>query len=142
MLAILLAVLAGAYILTARAVRAGGRRWPYLRTLSFVAGSVAIAVAFLPPVATHDENFKVHVAQHLLLAMLGPVLLALSAPVTLILVSLRGNRRALTGVLHSRTLRLLAHPVVLERAPARACHGTHGPKKSRARSRRSFRPPH
>jgi cytochrome c oxidase assembly factor CtaG len=45
-----------------------------------LAGSLCVAAAVLPPVASHDEVFTVHVAQHLLLGMAAPVFLALSAP--------------------------------------------------------------
>ena len=44
--------------------------------------------ALSPPVASHDEIFSVHIAQHLLLAMAAPLLLAVSAPVTLALRAL------------------------------------------------------
>ena len=41
-------------------------------------------VAFAPPVGTRDGDFRVHVGQHLLIAVAAAaLLLALAAPVTL-----------------------------------------------------------
>src|SRR2546421_1270435 len=79
-----------------------GHRWPARRAACLLAGSLCVGVALLPPVASHDDRFEVHVVQHLLLAMAAPVFLALSAPVTLALrtVPLR-VRRALRRVLHN-----------------------------------------
>jgi len=45
-----------------------------------VPGAACIIVALAPPVASHDDNFTVHVVQHLLLGMVGPLLVALGAP--------------------------------------------------------------
>jgi putative membrane protein len=65
------------------------------------------------PVSAHDELFGVHVLQHLLLGMVGPGLLALSAPVTLALrTAPPGARRALLTVLHSRPAAFLTAPAV------------------------------
>ena len=58
-----------------------GHRWPTRRAACMLAGSLCVGVALLPPVASHDDRFEVHVVQHLLLAMAAPVFLALSAPV-------------------------------------------------------------
>ncbi|MBV9207939.1 MAG: cytochrome c oxidase assembly protein [Actinobacteria bacterium] len=88
-----------------------GHRWPPGRTACLLAGSLCVAVAVLPPVASHDEFFPVHIVQHLLLGMAGPALLALSAPVTLALRTLpRRARRATLCLLHSRPVAVLAAP--------------------------------
>lgn len=89
-----------------------GHRWPTSRAACMLAGSLCIAVALLPPVASHDELFEVHIVQHLLLGMAGPALLALSAPVTLALrTQPRRARRAMLRVLHSRAVAVLAAPI-------------------------------
>ena len=63
-----------------------------------LAGALCTAAAVLPPIASHDELFPVHVGQHLLLGMAAPAFLALSAPVTLALRTLpRRPRRILDG---------------------------------------------
>jgi len=68
----------------------------------------------LPPLAAHDEDLRAHVVQHLLLMVAGPLLLALGAPVTLTLRSLRTpSRRRLLALLHSPPMRLLVHPLTV-----------------------------
>jgi cytochrome c oxidase assembly factor CtaG len=49
-------------------LRRRGHRWPLAAGLP-AGASVCAMAAVLPPVASHDEIFPVHVAQHLLLAM-------------------------------------------------------------------------
>ena len=76
-----------------------------------LAGSFCTAAAVLPPIASHDELFPVHVGQHLLLGMAAPAFLALSAPVTLALRTLpRRPRRMLLRPLHSFPVAVLAAP--------------------------------
>ncbi|MBV9855032.1 MAG: cytochrome c oxidase assembly protein [Streptosporangiaceae bacterium] len=88
-----------------------GHRWPRRRAACLLAGSLCVAVALLPPVASHDYLFPVHVVQHLLLGMAAPAFLALSAPVTLALRTLpRRMRRALLRGLHSPVITVLAAP--------------------------------
>jgi putative membrane protein len=103
----------GLYGAGVRRLRTRGRHWSASRSICFAAGLLVLATALLSPLATRDEEFPVHVAQHLLLGMLGPLLLALSAPVTLALRTVpRDARRALVGALHSRVVSVAAHPAV------------------------------
>ncbi len=102
----------------ALAVRGARRRhpargWPLARSLSFGAGLALVAVALLPPLAPFaHEDFRGHMAQHLLLGMYAPLALVLAAPVTLLLCALPPDHgRRLTAVLRSRPARLLGHPV-------------------------------
>jgi putative membrane protein len=89
-------------------------RWPVGRTLAAAAGLSCVGAALLPPLGSHDDTFSVHVAQHLLLAMAAPALLALSAPVTLGLRTLpKGQRRRVLRILHSRPLAVVTAPVVV-----------------------------
>jgi putative membrane protein len=86
-------------------------QWPMGRTACLVAGSVCVAAAVLPPVASHDDLFPMHIGQHLLIGMAGPGLLALSAPITLALRALPSrSRRSSLRLLHSRVVRLLTTP--------------------------------
>ena len=62
--------------------------------------------------------FSVHMAQHMVLSLITPLLLLLAAPVTLALRTLPRGRGAagapralLLGALHSRFARFLAHPL-------------------------------
>ncbi len=88
---------------------------PRRRTWAFVLGLTAIAFALLSGIEAYDTTlFSVHMVQHLLLAMVAAPLIALSAPITLILrvSSPATRRRWILPVLHSRIVRILAFPVV------------------------------
>jgi putative membrane protein len=109
-----LLVAAAAYAVGVVVLQRRGVRWPVTRTVAAAAGLGALAVALLPPLATHTHVFAVHVAGHLLLAMAGPLLLALAAPVTLALRALPvPGRRRLLAVLHSVPARALTWPPVV-----------------------------
>jgi putative membrane protein len=99
-----------AYAAGVRTLHRRGRPWPRRRTAAFAAGLLVIGVALVSPLAAHDERFPVHMAQHTLLGMLGPLLLSLSAPVALALRTLpRPARTELVGLLHSRAAAVVAH---------------------------------
>jgi putative membrane protein len=109
--ALIAAALVG-YLLGVVRLSRRGIRWPVGRTGCLLAGAVCVLVAALPPVAIHDEYFPVHVAQHLLLAMIAPAFLALSAPMTLALRTVPpSGRRTLLALMHTRLVRLLSAPV-------------------------------
>lgn len=88
-------------------------RWPRRRVAFFVAGLAAIELALGSPVATLSEgHFPAHVCQHLLLMMVAPPLLALAAPMTLLLqTSSRSTKRRLLSALHSVPFAVATHPV-------------------------------
>lgn len=101
-----------AYGLGVRALRARRRPWATSRGLAWAAGLLVVAVALVSPLAQADDRFAAHMVQHTLLGMLGPLLLARGAPVSLALRTLRrGPRTALVGLLHARPVAVLAHPV-------------------------------
>jgi len=88
---------------------------PRWRELSWYAGLLVLLVALQSPIATYDTTFfSVHMVQHLLMAMVAAPLLALAAPITLLLrVSSPATRqRVLLPLLHSRPLRIISFPVV------------------------------
>jgi putative membrane protein len=102
-----------AYLVGANRLHRRGDRWPVARVWCMVGGTVCVAAAAVPPLGSHDELFPVHVSQHLLVAMIGPALFALSGPVTLALRTVpTGTRGALLHVLHSRPLTVIASPAV------------------------------
>lgn len=107
-------VVVSASVLYVAAVLSGRRsamRWDARRTLCFVLGMLLLAVALLPPLAAHDDDFTLHIVQHLLMGMFAPVFLALSAPLTLALRNLPPHRRrVLVRILHSAPTRTLTHP--------------------------------
>lgn len=90
------------------------RGWPAARTLAFIGGGAVLALSLSPPMERlSDASFAGHAAQHLLLAMLAPLLLVLGAPVTLALRALPHRRAlALGHVLRSRPVALLSRPSV------------------------------
>ncbi|MGO9660779.1 MAG: cytochrome c oxidase assembly protein [Acidimicrobiales bacterium] len=92
-----------------------GRRWPARRTVPFLAGLVAVDLALQSPVATFTASyFQAHVAQHLLLMVVAPPLLALGAPSTLLLqTASRANKKRWLAVLRSRPFAVATHPVLV-----------------------------
>jgi putative membrane protein len=102
-----------AHLFGAQRLAARGVVWRRRRSALFAVGLLVIGVALCSPLAAHDEDVRVHVLQHLLLGMLGPLLLALSAPVTLLLRVLAPPRRGrVARLLHSPAARVLIHPLV------------------------------
>jgi len=92
-----------------------GNPVPRFRTAAWMAGLATLAIALLSGIARYDTTlFWVHMIQHILLTLVAPPLLALAAPITLLL-RLSGpatRRRWILPVLHSRVVRVLAFPVV------------------------------
>ncbi|WP_028061282.1 cytochrome c oxidase assembly protein [Candidatus Solirubrobacter pratensis] len=101
--AVCLAIYAGLYAAGARRVP----RWPAERTAAFAAGLALVAVALLSPLdGDAERRLSAHMAQHLLLGLVAPLLLAAGAPVRLALAALHGReRRALARLLHALPLR-------------------------------------
>ncbi len=88
---------------------------PRQRTVCFVLGQVALAFALLSGIAAYDTTlFSIHMVQHILLMLVAAPLIALSAPITLLLrvSSHETRRRWILPVLHSRVVRALSFPVV------------------------------
>ncbi|MFI7219579.1 cytochrome c oxidase assembly protein [Micromonospora maritima] len=110
-----------AYLAGVRRLRRAGHHWPAARTASWVGGLLVLAAATGLGFARYAYVlFSAHMAQHMVLSMLVPILLVGGAPVTLALRALRrpadaqvrGAREWLLRALHSRLTRLLTHPVV------------------------------
>ena len=108
-----LAGAAAGYVLGLWAAR-GHSPWPVHRAVAWYAGLVCVGAGLIGPVATAaHSSFTAHMAGHLLLGMLGPLLLVLGAPVT---VALRGlpvaQARSVSRLLRTPGLRVITHPVV------------------------------
>ena len=74
-------------------------RWPLPRTAAWVAGLACLSAAWLGPLASAARaDFTAHMAVHLLLGMIGPLLLVTAAPVTLALRALPVWVWAATGI--------------------------------------------
>jgi len=91
-----------------------GDRWPVGRTVCFLIGLATLAVATVSGLAAYDTTLvSVHMVQHMALTMVGPIFLALGAPVTLALRTLpRPPRKLLLAVLHSRLATFVTFPLV------------------------------
>jgi putative membrane protein len=88
---------------------------PRRRTVAFLAGMLALAFALLSGIAVYDTDlFSVHMVQHVLLMLVAAPLIALAAPITLVLRVSSGEtrRRWWLPILHSRLVRVIAHPIV------------------------------
>ena len=114
-----LLVLAGAaavllYAAGVRARRQRGAPWPAARSVAFALGLVATLAGLASGIARYDDaTFSLHMVQHLLVGMLGPMLLAASGIVTLALQTAPPSvRRPLRYLVHSPTCRRLTHPGV------------------------------
>lgn len=109
-------VLTGVVYLTGvRRLRRRGDAWSTGRTTAFLLGGLgSAAVALVSGLEPYDTTlFGVHMVQHMILAMVTPVFLALGAPVTLALRTLGpAPRRALLALLHSRFAKLVTFPAV------------------------------
>ncbi|GAA4320494.1 cytochrome c oxidase assembly protein [Klenkia terrae] len=107
-----------AYLVGLVRLRRAGVRWAWWRTSSFTAGAVSLfAVTGTELHGYSMVLFSVHMAQHMVLSMVSPLLLLLGSPVTMALRALPRGRGAagapralLLEVLHSRVARFLSHP--------------------------------
>jgi putative membrane protein len=104
-----------AVILYLEAVRLSRSRghWPWYRSVLWTVGVAACLVGVVGPLAQRGHtSFPAHMVSHLVMGMLGPVALVLSAPITLALRTLDVVwARRLVKVLASAPLGFVAHPV-------------------------------
>lgn len=113
--ALLVAVVAaGLYALGVVRLDRHGRRWPVGRAAAMGAAVAIGLVATQSGLARYEaDRFWVHMVQHMMLGMTVPLLVVLSAPLTLALQSARpATRHTLRRALHTRTARVVAHPLV------------------------------
>jgi putative membrane protein len=108
---------AAGYLLAVRRVNRAHPRVPVprWRVLMWLAGLAVVLVALVSAVDIYaDDLLAVHMVQHILLTMVAPPLLALAAPITLVLrtVSPSTRQRLVLPVLHSRIVRVIASPIV------------------------------
>jgi cytochrome c oxidase assembly factor CtaG/putative copper export protein len=90
--------------------------WPVGRTIAWFAGCAVLVLASSSGLGRYaDALFSAHVAEHMLISIVVPVLLVLGGPVTLARRALpeEGDARdRLEALLDAPALRLLAHPAV------------------------------
>jgi cytochrome c oxidase assembly factor CtaG/putative copper export protein len=118
---VLVLVLGGFYLAGVLRLRRRGDSWSYGRVAAWFIGLFTIVIVTMSGVATYSPVlFSVHMAQHMVLAMLSPIFLVLGAPMTLALRALkpaavkgdRGPREWLMVFLHSRVTKVIGHPIV------------------------------
>ncbi len=90
------------------------QNWPLHRSIMFFTGVLCALVTVVGPFAHWaHSNFIIHMAGHLLLGMLAPLLMVLAAPLTLFLKALPvDSAKKITFILRSRPAGLLTHPVI------------------------------
>ena len=101
----------GMYLFGVWVLRSRGDSWPVTRTLNFVViGMGGFYLATSSGLGAYDTTLlSVHMVQHMILAMMVPLFLALGAPVTLMLRTLpRRPRGWLVTLLHSRFAKVLS----------------------------------
>jgi cytochrome c oxidase assembly factor CtaG len=115
LVAVFLVVAAALYLYGVYRMRLRGNYWPPGRTMAFLLGGLgSIAAVSVSGIEAYDSTLlSVHMIQHMVLAMVGPIFLALGAPVTLALRTMqRKPKRTLLAFLHSRAIRVLTFPLV------------------------------
>lgn len=112
---ILVLAAAGAYASGVLRLTRRGDAWPVSYRLWFGLAMLGVLVGTGDPPSTEPATFPQHAIAHLIVLMVAPLALALSAPVTLWLRACRpGLRRKTLRLLHSRPARLLTlAPVVV-----------------------------
>lgn len=108
------------YIAGVVRLRRRGDKWPIARTISWVGGILVLAYVTSGGVNVYEEYlFSAHMAIHMVLTMLVPLLLVPGAPVTLALRTIRkredgsrGGREWILLAVHSWYGRILANPIV------------------------------
>jgi len=101
---------------------------PRRRSVAFLLGLAAIAIALLSGIDTWDTTlFSIHMVQHLLLTLVAAPLIALGAPITTLLRASSPDvrRRVILPILHSRVTKVLSFPVVAWLVFAGVMWGTH-----------------
>lgn len=102
-------------------LRKQGDSWPIFRTISFLFGMYFINYATSGGIGVYAHfSFSYHMIGHMILGMIAPIFIVLSAPITLALRTLpqgrtpteRGVRGTLIVALHSRLVSVWVNPVV------------------------------
>ncbi|WP_067974682.1 cytochrome c oxidase assembly protein [Mycolicibacter icosiumassiliensis] len=114
-------VLAGVYLAGVLRLRRRGDAWPAGRTTAWMLGCLTLLFATSSGTGRYmPAMFSMHMAVHMLLSMLVPILLVLGGPTTLALRALPvagrgeppGMREWLLAALHSRVSRFLTNPII------------------------------
>lgn len=90
------------------------RSWPAYRSFLFIAGIFSAVLPLAGPFAEIvHHNFIAHMAGHLFLGMLAPLLIAFSQPMTLLMRALKTNAaRNLSKIMRSRYIQIISNPII------------------------------
>ncbi|MGZ4620239.1 MAG: cytochrome c oxidase assembly protein, partial [Frankiaceae bacterium] len=104
---------AGLYLAGVLRLRRNGVAWSPWRTASWLFGLLLVAGSLMSGLDAYaDVAFSAHATQHMLLATVAPIPLALAAPLTLALRALSARpRKMLLRVLHTPVARILTFPL-------------------------------
>lgn len=114
-------VLAFVYLRGVARLRARGDDWPIGRTVSWLSACAVLLFATSSGVGRYaPAMFSVHMAQHMMLSMLAPILFALGGPVLLALRAIPpagrdqppGPREWILAAVHNPVSRFMTQPVV------------------------------
>ncbi|MFM1757560.1 MAG: hypothetical protein RL193_137 [Actinomycetota bacterium] len=109
------------YLKGVRILHRRGDKWPLGRLVSFVVGILIINYAINGAIGVYAHfGFSYHMIEHMILGMIAPIFLVLSAPITLALRTLpqgrdnqeEGPRNILIRFLHSKYAKFITNPVV------------------------------
>ena len=109
------------YIRGVVALSRRGVKWPVGRTISFAIGISLLDYATSGGLGLYAHfSFQYHMMAHMVLSMIAPIAIILSAPITLALRTLpigrdkdeRGIRGLLLSFLHSKPTALWTHPII------------------------------
>ena len=117
-----LLILAGLlYLKGIRILKRRGDKWPIGRTASFYLSLLIINYAVNGAIGVYSHfGFSYHMIEHMVLGMIAPIPMVLSAPITLALRTLPGGRdeseegprTLLVRLLHSTYFKFLTNPIV------------------------------
>ncbi|RMI32787.1 cytochrome c oxidase assembly protein [Nocardia stercoris] len=114
-------VLAALYLAGVVRLRRRGDAWPVGRTIAWLSGCAVLLFATSSGVGRYaPAMFSVHMAQHMMMSMLAPILFALGGPVLLALRALppagrnnpAGPREWVLAAVHNPVSRFLTYPIV------------------------------
>lgn len=108
------------YLWGVRRLAQRGDAWPIHRSVAWVFAMLVLVYATSGGVAVYGEIlFSAHMIEHMILTMLIPVGIVLSAPVTLVARAVdarrdgsRGMREWILGIIQSRWIGFVGHPLI------------------------------
>ena len=111
-------IAAGLYCFGIARLLSRGDKWPWGRTISWLLGISVVIWCTNSGIAMYSQvSVSLHMTEHMIMAMLAPILLVLGAPATLALRAIkpshgneRGPREWVVWFLHSWPTRILTNP--------------------------------